>query len=67
MGGYGSKDRKKNCLIHNDTLRYFCDNCEELICYRCTVEGPHNTQLHRISSINDSFKYRFDSVNKAIH
>jgi len=29
--------------------------------------GPHNTQLHRISSIEDSFKYRFDLVNKQIH
>jgi len=29
--------------------------------------GPHNTQLHRISSIDDSFKYRFDGINKTIH
>ena len=67
VGGYGSQDRKKNCLLHKQPLRYFCDSCEELICYECTVMGPHNTQLHRISAIGDSFKYRFDSENKSIH
>ena len=28
--------------------------------------GPHNTQLHRISSIDDAFKDRFDAVNRQI-
>lgn len=60
-------DRKKNCVLHKQPLRYFCDSCEELICYDCTVMGPHNTQLHRISSIDESFKYRFDGINKCIH
>jgi len=60
-------DRKKNCVLHKQPLRYFCDSCEELICYDCTVMGPHNTQLHRISSIDESFKYRFDGINKQIH
>jgi hypothetical protein len=36
-------DRKKICLLHKQPLRYFCDSCEELICYDCTVMGPHNT------------------------
>ena len=66
-GGHGSLDRKKNCVLHGKPLRYFCDSCEELICYDCTVMGPHNTQLHRISSIDESFKYRFDGINKQIH
>ena len=42
-------------------------SCEELICYDCTVMGPHNTQLHRICSIEEAFRYRFDAVNKNIH
>ena len=61
LGGmHGSMDRKKNCVLHKQPLRYFCDSCEELICYDCTVMGPHNTQLHRITSIEESFRYRFD-------
>ena len=60
-------ERKKVCMLHKQPLRYFCDSCEELICYDCTVMGPHNTQLHRISSIDDSFRFRFDQINKHIH
>jgi len=36
-------DRKKICLLHKQPLRYYCDSCDELICYDCTVMGPHNT------------------------
>lgn len=58
---------KKQCFLHNQPLRYFCDSCEELICYDCTVMGPHNTQLHRISAMEEAFRTRFDLVNRAIH
>ena len=57
----------KMCMLHNKPLRYFCDTCEELICYDCTVMGPHNTQLHRICNMEEAFRYRFQTVNKAIH
>ena len=71
LGGGGSmmqdhNMRKKMCLLHKQPLRYFCESCEELICYDCTVMGPHNTQLHRISSIEDAFKFRFETINKTI-
>ena len=58
---------KKQCFLHNELLRYFCDSCEELICYDCTVMGPHNTQLHRISALEEAFRSRFDLINRAIH
>jgi len=60
-------EAKKSCFLHNQMLRYFCDSCEELICYDCTVMGPHNTQLHRISSIEEAFRSRFDHINRSIH
>jgi hypothetical protein len=58
---------RKVCYHHNQELRFFCDSCEEPICYDCTVMGPHNTQLHRIASTTDAFRARFDIINKAIH
>jgi hypothetical protein len=58
---------RKMCYHHNQELRFFCDSCEEPICYDCTVMGPHNTQLHRIASTTDAFRARFDIINKAIH
>lgn len=67
MGPPGEFDRKRYCILHKKPLIYFCVSCEELICYDCTTMGPHNTQLHRISSIEDAFKDRFDSINRSIH
>lgn len=29
--------------------------------------GPHNTQLHRLSNLDEAFRYRFESINKQIH
>jgi hypothetical protein len=58
---------KKQCFLHNQPLRFFCDSCEELICYDCTVMGPHNTQLHRISMKEEAFRTRFDLLNRNIH
>lgn len=54
-------------MLHNKPLRYYCDSCEELLCYDCTVMGPHNTQLHRVSSLDDAYKYRFELINRQIH
>jgi len=54
-------------MLHNKPLRYFCESCEELVCYDCTVMGPHNTQLHRVSSLDDAYKYRFELINRQIH
>jgi len=28
--------------------------------------GPFNTQLHRISNIDEAFRYRFKNINKSI-
>ena len=58
---------KRTCTLHGKPLLYFCDSCEELLCYDCTVMGPHNTQLHRICSLDEAFRYRFEMINKNIH
>ena len=59
--------QSKSCMLHSKPLRYFCDTCEELLCYDCTVMGPHNTQLHRICNMEEAFRYRFETINKSIH
>ena len=55
------------CLLHHQPLRYYSETSEELICYDCTVMGPHNTPLHRISSIEEAFRQRFDLINRSIY
>jgi palmitoyltransferase len=54
-------------MLHNKPLRYYCETTNELICYDCTVMGPHNTQLYRICNLEEAFRYRFETVNKSIH
>ena len=55
---------KKLCYHHNNILDYYCESCNEPICYECQVVGPHNTKLHRISSISDSFKKKYNQLIK---
>ena len=59
--------QSKVCMLHGKPLRYYCDNTEELLCYDCTVMGPHNTQLYRICNMEEAFRYRFETTNKQIH
>jgi palmitoyltransferase len=46
--------------------KYYCETTESLICYDCTIMGPNNTQMHRISVLDDAYRYRFETLNKAI-
>lgn len=55
---------KKLCYHHNNILDYYCESCNEPICYECQVVGPHNTKLHRISSINESFQKKHTQLVK---
>lgn len=62
-----AQQQNTKCLLHNKDLQFYCENTESLICYDCTVMGPHNTQLHRISKVDEAFAYRFQTLNKTIH
>ena len=35
-----------------------CNTCDELICDRCSREGPHNTSYHVLQTIEVAYKYR---------
>ena len=55
----------KTCFLHsNEPIKYFCESCEEPICQKCQMIGPHNNKLHKIISISDSFKNKFIYINK---
>ena len=55
----------KACFLHiNESIQYFCESCEEPICQKCQMIGPHNNKLHKIVSISDSFKTKFMYINK---
>ena len=55
----------KTCFLHsNEQIQYFCESCEEPICQKCQMIGPHNNKLHKIISISESFKNKFVYINK---
>ena len=47
--------QKKLCYHHQKIFEFYCESCNEPICSKCQIIGPHNTDLHRIISINEAF------------
>jgi len=47
--------QKKLCYHHQNIFEFYCESCNEPICSECQKIGPHNTNLHRIISINEAF------------
>lgn len=57
---------RKLCFHHNNTLKFFCESCEEPICHDCQLIGPHNNKLHKIITIFDSFRKKFTYLSNVI-
>lgn len=57
---------KKLCYHHNNQLKFYCESCEEPICHECQMVGPHNNKLHRISSVFESFRKKFNYINNLV-
>ena len=54
------------CAYHGKPLKYFCENTDEPISYECTVLGPYNTQLHRITTLTEAYDSRMRLVTQAV-
>jgi palmitoyltransferase len=50
----------RNCISHNQPLKYYCEACEEPTCADCHSLGPHNTELHRVASLYEAFNARYN-------
>ena len=55
---------KTLCYHHQLNLEFFCESCDETICKRCQIIGPHNTNYHRIINIKDAFNKKFFQLSK---
>lgn len=42
------KHVKKQCYHHKTNLQYYCESCDEPVCKDSTIQGSHNTKLHKI-------------------
>ena len=55
-----------NCYHHNIPLRYYCESCDEPVCNLCQQQGPHNTSLHRVTSLFEVYRRRLSGVKERI-
>jgi len=53
-----AKPKPPSCLIHEVSLSLLCITCDELICEKCSVEGPHNTSGHVIQRLDYAYTSR---------
>lgn len=58
---------RKLCYNHGSKLDMYCETCEEPICVNCFNLGPHNTRLHRVVMVVDSFRKKFTSIKQLIN
>jgi len=63
-----AEDSKKNktCIHHQQELVLYCESCEEPICEKCSILGPHNNQLHRINTLHEAFHSRAAATHQVI-
>eukprot|EP01022_Parablepharisma_sp_SALTPOND_P032963 TRINITY_DN87965_c1_g1_i1.p1 TRINITY_DN87965_c1_g1~~TRINITY_DN87965_c1_g1_i1.p1 ORF type:complete len:901 (+),score=98.93 TRINITY_DN87965_c1_g1_i1:1663-4365(+) len=54
---------QRSCVHHNLPLRYYCEACEEPICEDCHSIGPHNTELHRVATLQEAFAARYNYLS----
>ena len=55
---------QKTCYLHKgQPLKLFCESCEEPICHKCQMVGPHNNKLHKIVNIIDSYRKKLNYMN----
>lgn len=55
---------QKSCYLHSKPLKLFCESCEEPICQDCQMIGPHNNKLHKVVTVFDLFKKKFNYLSQ---
>mgnify|MGYP000918097077 FL=1 len=54
------------CQLHKEKNILFCELCEQPGCHNCTVFGPHNSQMHRVSKLEECYKARYLYLNELV-
>lgn len=61
------KHVKKQCYHHKSSLQFYCESCDEPVCKECTIQGPHNTKLHKVVNVIESFKKKHSYLSSLIN
>ena len=58
------RQKPASCLIHEARLTLLCITCDELICEKCSVEGPHNTSGHVLQRLDYAYRSRKQTLQR---
>ena len=58
------QERVMNCSKHDDSLRIFCEFCQELICPDCAISDHRN---HQCASIEDSYRKHHQMIETRLN
>ena len=61
---HARQDLSMSCTDHNKPLDLFCETCQQLICYDCTV-SKHEKPLHKYVLVNDIYSQRTDEIDQS--
>ena len=59
--------KQLKCEQHELPFSLFCDRCNELICDRCSIIGPHNTAIHSLSQIGQAYERRVKEIKERLN
>lgn len=55
------------CAHHpGEPLSMFCDHCEELMCTRCRLEGPHSGAAHLALDVEEAYRIRLGTLQQVL-
>jgi len=61
------EEKIRPCVQHKQSLQYYCEACEEPICDECQFSGPHNTELHRVTTAQEAFTSRYKYLSSGTY
>ena len=58
------QEKAMNCSKHDDSLRIFCEFCQELVCPDCAISDHRN---HQCASVEDSYRKHYQMVETKLN
>ena len=47
-----SESGERRCYLHSEKIVFYCETCQEPVCDKCLLIGPHNNQVRHHTSFS---------------
>ena len=64
--GHLASDKIYKCPMHNRSLEFYCETCEDFICFKCGTESHQHHQYDEFARHKQDIKSCLGQVNKRI-